>query len=1053
MNISQNNLLSSIKNHLIRISILLIFMMFFISCADIENTTSSSTNDDDGTTTNDDDDKTNNEDDKTQPTFTWFVDTLSKNSIKENSISSPIESNIKIVSELQNEVDYHLVFVDDANRSYFNKIMFSTSLNGDFENITAESLVIFNDEKNYQTIYFLPVDNHIDEVNDLTYNIKVQFKEKDIQSLGNLTVENDDVSEITLTSGTCIGIRSEVDKNCIFNVALTSQPTKNVILNYHATDDSRIASIKSTTFTPDDWNINQKVTLPITNDDIAQKANTTITIMARGTSVGSSMISFILTSDDTEGITLTSGTCTGTLWEVDKNCTFMVALANQPTEDVILNYHATDASRIASIKSTTFTPDNWNINQEVTLAITNDEMAQNEFVTVIDIISMDVSRKYYSMLSFMLQDDDNGGSDDDGDDDGVINSLDNCASVSNEDQENADGDTFGDVCDVDDDNDGLIEISSLTMLHYMRFDLAGSSYKRSSDDTANTLGASISEPLNCNDDDTDTTRILCGYELTKNLDFDTDGDGTFSVTNEADCDVILQGDNPETKNITETSYPRTDYEACLLDTDDQNTIYFNIAEDGSGGWLPIGDKKNPFTAIFDGNDFTISNMSIKINSDSFLSIGFFGDVASSSVIQNIGLVESKVISSARDADTGGLVGINNGDINRSYLTGSISVSCYYAVDTGGLVGSNYGRINHAYFIGDISVSCTSSSSAGGLVGGGGGISDSYAMGNISVFSSTSTSVGGLAGSGSDINDSYAIVDVFSATIANSSSIGGLLGHSANGSISHSYATGNVSSKSIRGAIYAGGLVGYHNNSNNIHHSYANGEVLASSLVSVYSGGLVGVNYSSVNTSYATGNVSCLSSANYDCIAGGLVGVNKKYTSSSVADSYATGAVSAVSSESSISYAGGLVGFNEQEGSIKNSIATGNVSSKSGIGGGVYAGGLVAFSEYYSSIINNISTGNVSSISERYSYASGLVTARYNVVLINNYRNSSAVVTSIQTEGNGGTTSTGTEASIDNFQDPTWYTADDRWNTTEDNTAWDFTNIWQIVDGEYPTLRK
>ena len=38
---------------------------------------------------------------------------------------------------------------------------------------------------------------------------------------------------------------------------------------------------------------------------------------------------------------------------------------------------------------------------------------------------------------------------------GVLDVTDNCALISNPGQENADGDAAGDVCDNDDDNDGL----------------------------------------------------------------------------------------------------------------------------------------------------------------------------------------------------------------------------------------------------------------------------------------------------------------------------------------------------------------------------------------------------------------------------------------------------------------------------------------------------------------------------------------------------------------------------------------------------------------------
>ena len=65
---------------------------------------------------------------------------------------------------------------------------------------------------------------------------------------------------------------------------------------------------------------------------------------------------------------------------------------------------------------------------------------------------------------------------------------------------------------VDQDGNGLIEIDSLTMLHNMRHNLAGTSYKES----ASAPGAAYGCPA-----------ARCrGYELTRDLDFDVDGDGS-----------------------------------------------------------------------------------------------------------------------------------------------------------------------------------------------------------------------------------------------------------------------------------------------------------------------------------------------------------------------------------------------------------------------------------------------------------------------------------------------------------------------------------------------
>ena len=65
---------------------------------------------------------------------------------------------------------------------------------------------------------------------------------------------------------------------------------------------------------------------------------------------------------------------------------------------------------------------------------------------------------------------------------------------------------------IDSDGDGLVDIRSLLMLHNMRYNLAGTSYKTNDLDMGLTAGCPSDT---CN-----------GYELLVSLNFDKDGDGS-----------------------------------------------------------------------------------------------------------------------------------------------------------------------------------------------------------------------------------------------------------------------------------------------------------------------------------------------------------------------------------------------------------------------------------------------------------------------------------------------------------------------------------------------
>ena len=275
--------------------------------------------------------------------------------------------------------------------------------------------------------------------------------------------------------------------------------------------------------------------------------------------------------------------------------------------------------------------------------------------------------------------------------------------------------------DYDTDDDGLIEINNLAQLDAVRHDLTGYGYNYNAPHTqAFTDGGGVT--LACGG------LLGCvGYELSADLDFDTDSSG------EADA-----GDT-----------------------------YWN----NGAGWVPIGDSSSSFSsfaAIFEGNGRTITNLFIDSSEND---IGLFGVTRSSAVIRNLEMVGVQVTGTDNG---GGLVGSNGGTVSGCYATGKVSGDD----DVGGLVGANQddGSVSASFS----TVQVTGDDRIGGLAGSNSGIvTATYATGRVVGDSEAGGLIGGNTG---DVNISYA-----TGLVSGRSAVGGLVGrNSGGGNITDSY---------------------------------------------------------------------------------------------------------------------------------------------------------------------------------------------------------------------------------------------------------------------------
>ena len=331
--------------------------------------------------------------------------------------------------------------------------------------------------------------------------------------------------------------------------------------------------------------------------------------------------------------------------------------------------------------------------------------------------------------------------------------------------------------DYDTDDDGLIEVSSLAQLDAVRWDANGDGYS----DHGGPLHVAFPSALlgmGC------PTSGCVGYELTGDLDFDTNASGGA----------------------------------------DSGDDYWNSGH----GWVPIGTGTLHYGAVFEGNGHTISNLFIDSDrnrqslatgyarQDQWSSqhaqvgsahLGLFEELAGGGAIRNVGLADVSVTRSftcysnrwnrCADGFVSGLVGVNAGTVSRSWVTGAVSNTITDGIDNsrisqaavaGGLVGYAHGSsvIAASYSAAGVTVNHTPKSSvrseAGGLVGANDGtIIAAYSTGGVQSNLDASLSlaghvVGGLVGrNGGTITASYA-----TGTVPDGFARSGLVGHNAGG---------------------------------------------------------------------------------------------------------------------------------------------------------------------------------------------------------------------------------------------------------------------------------
>lgn len=222
-----------------------------------------------------------------------------------------------------------------------------------------------------------------------------------------------------------------------------------------------------------------------------------------------------------------------------------------------------------------------------------------------------------------------------------------------------------------------------------------------------------------------------------------------------------------------------------------SNVYFKLMNDISlsGSWTPIGNSSSNFYGKFDGDNKTISGLTINSTAGQYQ--GLFGFVATGGQVANINVTGASVTITSPQSFTyvGVIAGQNSGTISGSSSTGTVTGGNHY---NGGIAGINYGTISNSYS----TAAVTGFNYSGGITGyNAGTISGSYSTGTINCTNLN----GGITGmsAGGAISDSYS-----RSTISGSIRAAGAVGYLTGGTVSNVYSTGAVT-----GSTNSGGLVG------------------------------------------------------------------------------------------------------------------------------------------------------------------------------------------------------------------------------------------------------
>lgn len=290
-----------------------------------------------------------------------------------------------------------------------------------------------------------------------------------------------------------------------------------------------------------------------------------------------------------------------------------------------------------------------------------------------------------------------------------------------------------------------------------------------------------------------------------------------------------------------------------------------------------------------------------------------------------------VIAGSSTAVAGGLVGTNDGGLANSFSDSAVTVDTNVTSGTsaglGGVVGINNGNVQYVDSLGVTNGGATGSSNIGGIIGTNNG--NMYSGYNESIVSGNDK-VGGIIGENAE---GKKVENVVNATgVEGTNNVGGLIGDN------HGSVTNGRNNGTITGVKYVGGMVGS-NGKNSTLTNLVN-DSSAAITGEQYVGGIAGSNAGTITTGNEetdeTVNLINRGTITGQQYVGGVAGSNSGIIINANNDVELNVKDSAATDDNAAKYFGGIAGENTEDGIIKNATNTADVNAD----GATYVGGIV-----------------------------------------------------------------------------------------------------------------